>query len=64
MSFFPENIPESPRMAPEKYGMYGNCDSFFFSKSNKDLVWQTMDIKVVGLTTLCPWTDLEVYNVL
>ena len=21
--FVPENIPESPRMAPEKYGMYG-----------------------------------------
>ena len=22
MSFVPENLPESPRMAPEKYGMY------------------------------------------
>ena len=27
MSFAPEKIPENPRMAPEKYGMYVNLVS-------------------------------------
>ena len=29
MSFVPENIPESPRIAPEKYGMYDSIQVKF-----------------------------------
>ena len=29
MSFVPEKITESPRMTPEKYGMYGNLIADF-----------------------------------
>ena len=29
MSLVPEKIPENPRMAPEKYGMYEKHNFFF-----------------------------------
>ena len=41
MSFVPEKIPENPRMAPEKYGMYALWLRFKFL-----LNWNTLKLNI------------------